>query len=168
MKKSERILFILGWIGIGLCIVAGLFIHFGFLDFIHGIELCYFHRVTGLYCPGCGMTRAVFELVSGHPLRSLGKNIGLLGFGGIYAAFMVGCIYKITALNRLRRSKKAFQTDKCQTDILQEKENLLIKRSRLYNKRLEVAIIIMSGLFILQWLLKNLLLIFRNIDLLMK
>ena len=29
-----------------------------------------FHHVTGLYCPGCGGTRALLFLLSGHPILS--------------------------------------------------------------------------------------------------
>ncbi|MDD6380922.1 MAG: DUF2752 domain-containing protein [Lachnospiraceae bacterium] len=32
---------------------------------------CLFHKVTGLYCPGCGGTRAFLYLIHGHPLLSL-------------------------------------------------------------------------------------------------
>ena len=32
---------------------------------------CVFHSMTGLYCPGCGGTRAVLELMKGHVLQSL-------------------------------------------------------------------------------------------------
>lgn len=32
---------------------------------------CLFHKFTGLYCPGCGGTRAFFALISGHVLMSL-------------------------------------------------------------------------------------------------
>ena len=31
---------------------------------------CMFHKLTGLYCPGCGGSRAVFLLLSGHPIQS--------------------------------------------------------------------------------------------------
>ncbi|MBQ4301356.1 MAG: DUF2752 domain-containing protein [Lachnospiraceae bacterium] len=30
-------------------------------------HICVFHELTGLYCPGCGGTRAVIALLSGHP-----------------------------------------------------------------------------------------------------
>lgn len=35
---------------------------------------CLFHALTGLLCPGCGTTRAVWYLVHGHPIRALGEN----------------------------------------------------------------------------------------------
>ncbi len=32
---------------------------------------CIFHELTGLYCPGCGGTRAFFALLKGDLVRSL-------------------------------------------------------------------------------------------------
>ncbi|MBQ7796120.1 MAG: DUF2752 domain-containing protein [Lachnospiraceae bacterium] len=31
---------------------------------------CIFHEMTGLYCPGCGGTRAIKALFKGHPVIS--------------------------------------------------------------------------------------------------
>lgn len=35
---------------------------------------CPFHSLTGLFCPGCGSTRALYLLVHGHPLAAFGEN----------------------------------------------------------------------------------------------
>jgi hypothetical protein len=35
---------------------------------------CIFHRLTGLYCPGCGSTRAIHQLLHGHVIRAFRLN----------------------------------------------------------------------------------------------
>lgn len=39
-----------------------------------GVTLCTFHALTGLDCPGCGMTRAAYLLMHGHPGLALRQN----------------------------------------------------------------------------------------------
>lgn len=36
---------------------------------------CPFHTLTGLHCPGCGSTRALHALFTGHPLQASGFNL---------------------------------------------------------------------------------------------
>ena len=36
--------------------------------------VCQFHRLTGLNCPGCGMTRALFALLHGNFFAALRDN----------------------------------------------------------------------------------------------
>ena len=36
---------------------------------------CPFHALTGLFCPGCGATRAVHALIHGDPLLALRMNL---------------------------------------------------------------------------------------------
>ena len=40
------------------------------MDLQHIFPPCIIHRLTGFYCPGCGATRSVLSLLSGHPWRS--------------------------------------------------------------------------------------------------
>jgi hypothetical protein len=41
----------------------------------HGFyPVCEFHALTGLNCPGCGGTRAAYQLLHGHVLRALHDN----------------------------------------------------------------------------------------------
>jgi hypothetical protein len=35
---------------------------------------CQFHALTGLYCTGCGGTRAIYQLLHGHVLAALKDN----------------------------------------------------------------------------------------------
>jgi hypothetical protein len=39
------------------------------------LPACPFRAMTGLDCPGCGMTRGLRALVHGHPLAALGHNV---------------------------------------------------------------------------------------------
>jgi hypothetical protein len=38
------------------------------------LPTCFFHDLTGLYCPGCGSTRALHQLLHGHFLPALHDN----------------------------------------------------------------------------------------------
>jgi len=51
----------------------------------HGVNLCLFHWLTGLQCPGCGMTRAFYAISHGQWLEALKLNIFSLA---LYTFFM--------------------------------------------------------------------------------
>jgi hypothetical protein len=49
---------------------------------------CAFHAFTGLWCPGCGLTRGAHQLLTGHPMAALGYNIFVpLALAGIVFAW---------------------------------------------------------------------------------
>jgi hypothetical protein len=46
--------------------------------------VCEFHQLTGLNCPGCGGTRAVYQLLHGQVLRAMQDNaLAVLGLAGL-------------------------------------------------------------------------------------
>lgn len=56
----------------------------------HFYPVCQFHLLTGLYCPGCGATRASYQLLHGNVLAALHDNalyvisLGLLAVRGVW------------------------------------------------------------------------------------
>lgn len=73
MRKEpelDRYFYITG----GICIAFFLMIMVCVLlfgeTFLNLIPNCFFHAMTGYYCPGCGGTRATFALLHGRFLRS--------------------------------------------------------------------------------------------------
>lgn len=44
----------------------------------HFYPVCQFHQITGLYCPGCGATRASYQLLHGNFLAALHDNALLI------------------------------------------------------------------------------------------
>ena len=36
---------------------------------------CFFHELTGLHCPGCGVQRSFHALLNGHPLIAIDYNL---------------------------------------------------------------------------------------------
>lgn len=53
-----------------------------------GME-CWIHRTGGIYCPGCGITRAIFALIHGRVLLSAWYHPVVLYAVAIYGVFMV-------------------------------------------------------------------------------
>lgn len=60
---------------IGFAGIAGAAILYFFNPTSHNFyPECQFHQITGLYCPGCGATRASYQLLHGNLLKALHEN----------------------------------------------------------------------------------------------
>lgn len=93
---------------------------------------CLFFRLTGLYCPGCGGTRACIALLHGHILQSLIYHPVVLYGTAIYTVY--------TACNLL---------------ALFTKGRHFPLRGMAYR---DIYLYIAVGLIIANWILKNILL----------
>lgn len=96
-NTTETILYQTGWILLILAIPA-----YFFLEQIVSYQLpCILLYFTGIYCPGCGGTRAVLEFFKGHPLRSFFYHPFVLYCAILYLWFMVSQTIQRLSHNRL-------------------------------------------------------------------
>jgi hypothetical protein len=58
----------------GMIVVAGVVLFFFNPATAVFYPKCLFHKATGLYCPGCGMTRALYCLLHGELRKGLHEN----------------------------------------------------------------------------------------------
>ena len=65
-------------------IIAGTFILYRFNPVTAGFyPKCVFHSLTGLDCPGCGATRALYQLVHGHVAAAFRLNPMLMFYAPV-------------------------------------------------------------------------------------
>lgn len=101
---------------------------------------CLFHLLTGLYCPGCGGTRAVWYLLHGQILKSLQYH-PLVLYGALVVAAELAAYWIAEGRGRVRDVSASF-------------------------RRYEREVLIGTVILVLNWILKNYMLVFRGVDLL--
>ena len=108
MSEQERMCLEKQLYKVGLCLpfVAGIF-YAGFLLLPENVTdlfrmPCVFHAVTGLYCPGCGGTRAVEALFQGEIVLSFIYHPVVLYGAGVYLWFMVSHTVEFLSGHRIR------------------------------------------------------------------
>jgi len=74
LSQSKATLWLAGVILGGAAMAAGVLVFFFNPATHHFYPVCQFHRLTGLNCPGCGMTRALYALLHGHFADALRDN----------------------------------------------------------------------------------------------
>ncbi len=99
-KTMNPYFYLTGWILIGLAAGYALLESVFHLHLIERVPPCAFHVVTGLYCPGCGGTRAVFALLRGKILRSVYFHPVVLYTAAVGGWFMIS-----QTIERLSRGK---------------------------------------------------------------
>jgi hypothetical protein len=74
-QLTQRVALVMG----GLTVVGiGVTLYFFNPSKYHFYPVCMFHQMTGLNCPGCGATRAMYALVHGDFLTALHDNALLI------------------------------------------------------------------------------------------
>lgn len=96
----DKYFYITGWVVLALIVGILTAVRFGVLERLGGLPPCVMHSTTGLYCPGCGGTRAVSALLHGHPLRSFFYHPIVL-----YTAIFGGWFLLSQTVERLSRGK---------------------------------------------------------------
>ncbi len=109
---------------------------------------CLFHLLTGLYCPGCGGTRAVWYLLHGQILKSIQYH-PLVVYAVLVVAIEFGsrCFTKITGRSAGKTDRPAMH-------------------SELPMRRYQIEVLIGAGIVLINWIFKNYMLVFRGVDLL--
>ncbi len=85
VKSDDDILY---YVGLALLVTAGLVL---LIIFIFDIELpgCMVKEATGIYCPGCGGSRAVKYMLKGQFAESLKYHVAVVPFTLGYLVFMI-------------------------------------------------------------------------------
>lgn len=87
-RSLEDNLFRLGYIFLGISLVAGVLFYYVLLPHI-SLPPCVLYTYFGLYCPGCGGTRAFISLLHGHILKSLWYHPLVVYSAVLYGGFML-------------------------------------------------------------------------------
>lgn len=102
-KDSDAYLYIIG-ICVALPVLLVVIIS-GLIIDNNGYSLvknCGFRRLTGLYCPGCGGTRAFYYLIHGRIIKSILYNPFTIYFTVITAVFYITQTVRFISKGRIR------------------------------------------------------------------
>lgn len=87
--SSEQIFYLLGKVILGCVMICAIAVCICGLDVVlDSMPGCAFYQKTGLYCAGCGGTRAVISLLHGKVIQSFFYHPAVLYFVVNYVIFM--------------------------------------------------------------------------------
>ena len=91
LEETDKLLYELGLVALGICIAAVLLYFFAGFDLLGLKYPCLFYKVTHYPCPGCGGTRAMRALLRGDIRRCLYDYPPMIFGVVVYVVFMVRC-----------------------------------------------------------------------------
>ncbi len=120
-----------------LCLLPIFFIGVTQISILRGFVFkpCVIYDATGLFCPGCGGTRSVIALLTGHPIKSFFLHPFVIYFAICFSMFFIS-----QTLSRLTKG-----------------------RFKGVNYR-NVYVYIGIGIILVQWFIKNLILLTLGIN----
>lgn len=100
MGKTEKRLYILGWLALLVIAAMGVVLNWMNWDFFGFVPPCAVRCITGYYCPGCGGTRAVRALLQGKLITSFLYHPFVLYGVTIMLVFMVTNTLQLLTKNK--------------------------------------------------------------------
>ncbi len=88
---------------------------------------CLMHAITGWYCPGCGGTRSVMFLLTGHPMMSFIYHPLVLYTAIVIAYILLRHLFDMFRTKSFRTQKKYFRTTMLWVALLITVINFLVK-----------------------------------------
>lgn len=88
MKNLEDELFRIGLTALAAAVALAVLYYWVLRGFLPQAP-CFFNTVLGIYCPGCGGTRALLALLHGHFLLAVWYHPFIPYFAFIYIGFLV-------------------------------------------------------------------------------
>lgn len=104
-KKPEYNLYLAGLVFAVVSVLGTALLFFTPLNLSYIIPACSFKTVTGMYCPGCGGTRAVWCFITGHWIKSFLYHPFVPYCGILYIIFMVKGTLAVATKERIRYMK---------------------------------------------------------------
>lgn len=136
-EKSDTSLYIVGWCILAALLVAGIFLQITGMELSTILGPCMFHALTGLYCPGCGGTRAMSALFAGKFVQAFVYH-PFVPFIAVFGTWFM---------------------------ISQTVERVSGRRIKIAMHFREVYMWIALGIIVVNFLVKNLALLIWNVDL---